>query len=44
MGNDAAPKKYREIGPVKDPQGMLGTVLIEFGVRIALLKPAAMLF
>ena len=33
MGNDAALKKYREIGPVKGAQGMLGTVLIEFRVR-----------
>jgi hypothetical protein len=33
MRNDLVPKKCREIGPVEDAQGMLGTVLIEFGDR-----------
>src|SRR6516164_8748134 len=39
MGNDAAPKKYREIRPVKDAEGMLGTVLIEFADRCVTTPP-----
>ena len=39
MGNDPTRKKHREIRPVKDGEGKLGTVLIEFADRCVTTPP-----